>query len=139
MDPDAPLGVQASEQSTTDSVRNWVASFLTYLELRLRLLGLESKEAGVHLLVLALLLVGVLVFFAGFLVMMLVFLLYLLTLLFHWGWGWSALVCGGISLLIAIVAGVIFRFRIVKPVFPTTFAEFKRDREWLTHKTKKAE
>ena len=139
MDPDAPLGVQASEQSTSDSVRNWVASFLTYLELRLRLLGLESKEAGVHLLVLALLLVGVLVFFAGFLVMMLVFLLYLLTLIFHWGWGWSALVCGGISLLIAIVAGVIFRFRIVKPVFSTTFAEFKRDREWLTHKTKKAE
>jgi uncharacterized membrane protein YqjE len=139
MDPDAPLGVQASEQSTSDSVRNWVASFLTYLELRLRLLGLESKEAGVHLLVLALLLVGVLVFFAGFLVMMLVFLLYLLTLIFHWGWGWSALVCGGISLLIAIVAGVIIRFRIVKPVFSTTFAEFKRDREWLTHKTKKAE
>jgi len=139
MDPDAPLGVQASEQSTSDSVRNWVASFLTYLELRLRLLGLESKEAGVHLLVLALLLVGVLVFFAGFLVMMLVFLLYLLTLIFHWGWGWSALVCGGISLLIAIVAGVIIRFRIVKPVFSTTFAEFNRDREWLTHKTKKAE
>jgi hypothetical protein len=71
--------------------------------------------------------------------MMLVFLLYLLTLIFHWGWGWSALVCGGISLLIAIVAGVIIRFRIVKPVFSTTFAEFKRDREWLTHKTKKAE
>src|ERR1700724_3193764 len=139
MDPDAPLGVQASEQSTSDAVRNWVASFLTYLELRLRLLGLESKEAGVHLLVLALLLVGVLVFFAGFLVMMLVFLLYLLTLIFHWGWGWSALVCGGISLLIAIVAGAVIRFRIVKPVFSTTFAEFKRDREWLTHKTKKAE
>ena len=80
MDPDAPLGAQASKQSTSDSVRNWVASFLSYLELRLRLLGLESKEAGLHLLVLALLLVGAVVFFAGFLVMLLVFLLYLLTL-----------------------------------------------------------
>ena len=58
MDPDAPLGAQASKQSTSDSVRNWVASFLSYLELRLRLLGLESKEAGLHLLVLALLFVG---------------------------------------------------------------------------------
>jgi uncharacterized membrane protein YqjE len=139
MDPDAPLGAQASKQSTSDSVRNWVSSFLSYLELRLRLLGIESKVAGFHLLVLTLLFVGTVVFFAGFLIMLLVFLLYLLTLIFHWGWGWSALACGGVSLLVAIVAGVILRFRVVKPLFPTTFAEFKRDREWLTHKTKESE
>jgi uncharacterized membrane protein YqjE len=139
MDPDAPLGAQASKQSTSDCVRAWLASFLNYLELRLRLLGLESKEAGLHLLVLALLFVGAIVFFAGFLVMMIVFLLYLLTLLFHWGWGWSALACGGVSLLVAIAAGVILRFRIVKPLFPTTLAEFKRDRQWLAHKTKESE
>ena len=139
MDPDAPLGAQASKQSTSDSVRNWIASFLSYLELRLKLLGLESKEAGLHLLVLALLFVGAVVFFAGFLVMLVVFLLYLLTLIFHWGWGWSALACGVVSLLAAIAAGVILRYRIVKPLFPTTLAEFKRDREWLTHKTKESE
>jgi uncharacterized membrane protein YqjE len=139
MDPDAALGAQASPQSTSDSVRNWVASFLSYLELRLRLLGLESREAGFHLLVLALLFVGAVVFFAGFLIMLLVFLLYLLTLIFHWGWGWSALACGVVSLLLAIAAGVTLRFRIIRPLFPTTFAEFKRDREWLTHKTKESE
>ena len=94
MDPDAPLGAQSSSQSTSDSVKKWVASFLAYLELRLQLLGLESKEAGLHLLVLALLFVGAVVFFAGFLVMLVVFLLYLLTLIFHLGWGWSALACG---------------------------------------------
>ena len=139
MDPDAPLGAPASKQSTSDSVRNWVASFLSYLELRLRLLGLESKEAGLHLLVLGCFFVGAVVFFAGFLVMLLVFFLYLLTLIFHWEWGWSALACGGVSLLVAIAAGVILRFRIVKPLFPTTLAEIKRDREWLTHKTKESE
>lgn len=139
MDPDAPVGAQASKQSTGDSVRKWVASFLGYLELRLQLLGLESKEASLHLLVLALLFVGALVFFAGFLVMLLVFLLYLLTLLFHWGWGWSALACGGVSLLAAVAAGVILRSRIVKPLFSSTLAEFRRDREWLTHKTKEIE
>jgi uncharacterized membrane protein YqjE len=139
MDPVAPLGAQASKQSTSDSIRKWLASFLNYLELRLRLLGLESKEAGFHLLVLALLFVGAVVFFAGFLVMLLVFLLYLITLLFHWGWGWSALACGGVSLLVAIAAGVILRFRIVRPLFPTTLAELKRDREWLTHKAKESE
>ena len=139
MDPDAPLGAQASKQSTSDSIRNWLASFLSYLELRLQLIGLESKEAGIHLLVLVLLFVGAVVFFVGFLVMLIVFLLYLLTLIFHWGWGWSALACGGVSLVAAIVAGIIFRFRIVKPFYPTTLAEFKRDREWLTHKTKESE
>src|ERR1700759_7651 len=139
MDPDAPLGAQASKQSTSDLVRNWIASFVRYLELRLQLIGLEAKEAGLHLLVLSLLFVGAVVFFAGFLIMLLVFLLYLLTLIFHWGWGWSALACGVVSLLLAIAAGVTLRFRIIRPLFPTTFAEFKRDREWLTHKTKESE
>jgi uncharacterized membrane protein YqjE len=139
MDPDAPLGAEASKQSTSDSVRNWVASLLSYLELRLRLLELEAKEAGFHLLVLALLFISGIVFFAGFLVMLLVFFLFLLMLIFHWEWGWSALACGGLALLIAITAGVILRLRIVKPLFPTTHAEFKRDREWLTHKTTESE
>src|ERR1700727_758221 len=139
MDPDAALGAQASKQSSSETVRNWIASFLRYLELRLRLVGVESKEAGLHLLVLALLFVGAVVFFAGFLVMLLVFLLYLITILFHWGWGWSALTCGVISLLAAVVAGFVLRYRIVRPLFPTTFAEFKKDREWLTHKTKQSE
>jgi uncharacterized membrane protein YqjE len=139
MDPDAALGAQASKQSTSETVRNWIASFLRYLELRLRLVGVESKEAGLHLLVLALLFVGAVVFFAGFLVMLLVFLLYLITILFHWGWGWSALACGVVSLLAAVAAGFVLRYRIVRPLFPTTFAEFKKDREWLTHKTKQSE
>src|ERR1700686_3679097 len=123
MDPDAPLGAQASKQSTSDSVRNWGASFLSYLELRLRLLALESKEAGFHLLVLALLFVGAIVFFAGFLVMLVVFFLYLLTLIFNWGWGWSALACAVVSLLAAVAAGAVLRYRIVRPLFQTTLAE----------------
>src|SRR5208282_6558627 len=117
MNPDAPGEPRPSKQSTGDSVRNWVASFIGYLELRLSLLGLESKEAGLHLLVLALLFAGTVVFFAGFLVMLTVFLLYLVTLVFHWDWGWSALACGGLLLLSSIAAGVILRFRIVKPLF----------------------
>jgi uncharacterized membrane protein YqjE len=139
MDSDAPLGAQTSNQSASDSVRSWLASLLSYLELRLRLIGLESKEAGIHLLVLALLFAGTVVFFAGFLIMLTVFLLYLLMLIFHWEWGWSALACGGLLLLSSIAAALILRFRILKPLFPITFAEFEKDREWLTRKTKKSE
>jgi uncharacterized membrane protein YqjE len=139
MDSDAPSGAQTSNQSASDSVRSWVASFLTYLKLRLSLLGLESKEAGLHLLVLALLFAGTVAFFIGFLIMLTVFLLYLVMLIFHWEWGWSALACGGLLLLCSIAAGMIFRFRIIKPLFSITLAEFEKDREWLTHKTKKSE
>jgi uncharacterized membrane protein YqjE len=99
MDPDVPVGSSPSISVAADSVRRWIASIVHYVELRLRLLGLESKEAGIHLLTLAVLLVSALVFLAGFLAMLIVFLLYLLILIFHWEWGWSALACAGVSLV----------------------------------------
>src|ERR1700742_2870658 len=131
MDPEVPIGSSPSIPSAGDSLRRWVNSLLLFLELRLRLLGLESKEAGIHLLILALLLMSALVFLAGFLVLLIVFFLYLLTLIFHWEWGWSALACAGVSLVLTVTAGVLFRFQIVKPFFPNTLAEFQKDREWL--------
>jgi uncharacterized membrane protein YqjE len=139
MDSDAPVGVQTSRQSASDSVRNWVAAFIHYLELRLRLVGLESKETGVHLLVLTVLFVSTIVFFAGALVMLVVFLLFFMMLILHWDWGWCALACAFLLLLISALAAAIFRFHIVRPIFPVTLAEFKKDREWLSHKTKNSE
>jgi uncharacterized membrane protein YqjE len=133
MDSDVPVGSSPSISDAADSVRRWIASLVLYIELRIRLLALESKEAGFHLLVSAVLFVSALVLFAGFLAMLIVFLLYLLMLIFHW---WSALACAGVLLLTSIVAGVIFRFQIMKPLYPTTFAEFKKDREWMSRQTK---
>jgi len=136
MDSDVPVEPSPSISDAADSVRRWIASLVLYIELRVRLLALESKEAGFHLLLLGVLLVSALVLFAGFLGMLIVFLLYLLMLIFHWEWGWSALACAGMSLIISIIAAVIFRFQIIKPLYPTTFAEFKKDREWLSRQTK---
>jgi hypothetical protein len=34
-----------------DSIRALIVSFLSYLELRLKLLGLEAREVGLHLLI----------------------------------------------------------------------------------------
>ena len=136
MDSDASQGVHASEPAPGDSIRFLVASFLSYLELRLKLLGLETRETGLHLLVLGLLLVSTFTFFAGFVAMLIVFLLYLMMLILHWEWGWSALALAGVLVAISIAAGLIFRSRIVKSLFPVTFAEFQKDREWLEHTTK---
>ena len=136
MDSDVPVEPSPSVSDAADSVRRWIASLVLYIELRVRLLALESKEAGFHLLVLAVLFVSVLVLFAGFLAMLIVFFLYLLMLIFQWEWGWSALACAGVLLIISIVSSVIFRFQIIKPLYPTTVAEFKKEREWLSRQTK---
>src|SRR5580692_10059321 len=136
MELDSSQATRASEPSSLGSIQDLVAFFVRYSELRLQLLGLESRETGFHLLMLALLFVRVLVCFGGFVIMSAVFLLYLMMLVLHWEWGWSALALGGVLLLFSIGLAVIFRFRIVKPFFPTTLAEFQKDREWLKHTTK---
>ena len=136
MELDPSQDTRASEPSSLDSLQDLAASFLRYLELRLQLLGLESRETGIHLLILALLFVSVLVCLGGFVIMLVVFLLYMMMLILHWEWGWSALALGGVLLLIGIGMAVVFRFRIAKPFFPATLAEFQKDREWLKHITK---
>jgi uncharacterized membrane protein YqjE len=136
MELDSSKSTGASKPSSLDSIQDLVAFFVRYLELRLQLLGLESREAGFHLLILALLFVSVLVCFGGFVIMLVVFLLFLMMLILHWAWGWSALGLAGVLLLFSIGMTVIFRFRVVKPFFPATLAEFQKDREWLKHTTK---
>jgi uncharacterized membrane protein YqjE len=134
MDSAPSLGTESSEPSVT--FRDLAANFVRYLELRLQLFGLESRETGLHLLVLALLLVIIIICFVGFVGMMIVFLLYLMMLVLHWAWGWSALTLAALLLVLSIGVGVIFRFKIVTPLFPATFAEFRKDRECLEYPTK---
>ena len=117
-----PYRTQASEPATGDPIRDSVAFFVRYLELRLLLFGLESRETGLHMLVLALLLASTVICFVGFVGMLIVFLLYLMMLTLHWEWGWSALALAGVLLVISIGMGVIFRFRIAKPFFPASIA-----------------
>jgi uncharacterized membrane protein YqjE len=115
------------------SIRALVACLLDYLELRLKLLGLEAREAGFHLLLIGLLVVTTLAFLAGSLVLLVVFILYVMTLTFHLSWGWCALILAGVLFLISIVTGITFRFRLSKSIFPVTLAEFQKDRQWLKH------
>jgi hypothetical protein len=50
MELDPSHSTLASEPSLLNSIQDFVASFLRYLELGLQLLGLESSENGFHLL-----------------------------------------------------------------------------------------
>jgi len=136
MDPDAPAKANLDGNSTSDSVKDWVASLLHYFHLRLRLLGIEGKEAGIHLLIIGGLIVAALAMLAGATLMMGVFILFLICLLFHWDWGWAALLTAVILLLGSAGAAVTLRFIIARPLFPLTFAELEKDREWLKTRTR---
>ena len=66
------------------------------------------------------------------------FLLYLVALLFHLAWGWSALICGVILTLLSILTLFLLRIRLRKPVFQTTLKDLEKDKEWLTQSKTKA-
>jgi uncharacterized membrane protein YqjE len=136
MDADAPAKASLDGNSTSDSVKDWVASLLHYFHLRFQLLGIEGKEAGIHLLIIGGLIVAALGMLAGATLMMGVFILFLICLLFHWDWGWAALLTAVILLLGSAAAAVTLRFVIARPLFPLTFAELEKDREWLKTKTR---
>jgi hypothetical protein len=46
MDSDVSVGSSPSISDAADSVRRWIASLVLYIELRIRLLALESKRQG---------------------------------------------------------------------------------------------
>src|SRR5215472_953652 len=131
MDSDAPIGVQDSKQSASDSIRNWLAAFIRYFELRVGLIGLESKEVGVHLLMLALLFAGTLVCFVGALVMLVVFLLFIMTLILRWEWDCGAHTTLDVLRLNTIVTSMMLRSKTDRPNITKTLDDIKKDREWL--------
>jgi uncharacterized membrane protein YqjE len=118
-------------------VASWASIFLDYLDLKTHLLAVESKEAIAHFTGL-LVVVAVLIVLALCSVLMYgAFLLYLTALLFHLAWGWSALICGGILTLAGVVAFLLLRARLRKPVFQMTLRDLAKDKEWLSQaKTK---
>lgn len=125
------------ERAPGRRVASWVSILLDYLDLKANLLAVESKEAISHLTGL-LLLVAVLAVLALCSVLMYgAFLLYLIALLFHLAWGWSALICGGVLTICGIVAFFILGARLRKPVFQMTLRDLAKDKEWLAQaKTK---
>ena len=110
---------------------SWAAVLLDYLDLKGRLLALESKEAVGHF-------VGILVIVGVTLVLALssalmygVFLLYLVALFLHLAWGWSALICGALLTIISLGGFFLLRLQLKKPIFQTTLKDIQKDKAWL--------
>ena len=108
-----------------------VSALAEFFESRFALFAQESKVAAVQLLILA----GCLVFALLLCVLGYVFLItgavVGLAHLAGISWPWIALAAAAVHFIIALVLLLVVRSRITKPLFRTTLAELKKDREWL--------
>jgi uncharacterized membrane protein YqjE len=137
---DAETEKQANIQKAMQwrPVASWASLFLDYVDLKARLMAVETKEASGHFFGLVILLGIILVLAVSSVLMYGAFLLYLVSLIFHLAWGWSALICGAILTLSNLVGFLLLRMRLRKPVFQLTLKDLEKDKEWLTQSKTKA-
>ncbi|MGA8658312.1 MAG: phage holin family protein [Chthoniobacterales bacterium] len=136
MDPKGEPAIQQAIEGKPAA--SWASIFLDYVELKAKLLATESKEASSHLIGLIVLTGVVLVLAIASILMYGAFLLFVVSLLFHLAWGWSALICGVVLTLLSVIVFFILRQRLRKPVFQITLKDIEKDKEWLTQKKTKA-
>jgi uncharacterized membrane protein YqjE len=134
MDAEKSSARQAIQRRAAAS---WASIFLDYFDLKARLLAVESKEASSHFIGLLVMVGVILVLTISSVLMYGAFLLYLIALLLHVAWGWSALICGAILTISSLLIFLLLRMRLRKPVFEMTLKDLEKDKEWLSQsKTK---
>ena len=108
-----------------------VTALAEFFESRFALFAQESKTAAVQLLILAGCLILALLLCALGYVFLITGVVVGLAHLLGISLAWIALAAAAVHFIIAMVLLLVARSRITKPVFRTTLAEFKKDREWL--------
>jgi len=108
-----------------------VSALVEFFESRFALLAQESKVAAVQLLILVGCLIFALLLCALGYVFLITGVVVGLAHLAGISWPWIALAAAAVHFIIALILLLVARSRITKPLFRTTLAELKKDREWL--------
>jgi uncharacterized membrane protein YqjE len=108
-----------------------VSALADFFESRFALLAEESKVAAVQVLILVGCLIFALLLSALGYVFLITGVIVELAHLAGISWPWIALAAAAVHFIIALVLLLVARSRITKPLFRTTLAELKKDREWL--------
>ncbi len=116
----------------------FIAAKLGYLRARLKLAGIEGKEAAVHGGIILGLAIGALVALIFGYFLLIIGLVFLIALAFGGGnaWIWVLLGAAVLHVLIAVALVLVARAKLGTPLFPLTLEEFQKDQEWLKTKTK---
>jgi uncharacterized membrane protein YqjE len=115
-----------------------LAAQLGYLRARLRLAGIEGKEAAVHGGIILGLAIGALIALIFGYFLFVLALVFLVALAFGGGnaWIWVLLSAAALHFVGAGVLLLIARAKLGTPLFPLTLGEFQKDQEWLKTTTK---
>jgi uncharacterized membrane protein YqjE len=108
-----------------------VGALVGFVESRLTLFAAESKTALVRLAVAAICLVAAIMLLGFGYIFLIASAIVGLAHLWQISWLWTALIAAGLHFIVALVLLIIFRATLMKPMFRTTAAELKEDREWL--------
>lgn len=129
--PRTPNDRPADDAGMIAHLRTFAASSVAYIQARLQLAGLESKEAAAHYFkILLWLLAGLFGLVFGYVFFWIVS-VFLLAGLLHVSWTWILLAAGAAHFALAGVAGWIVRAKCARPTFAATISEFKKDQTWL--------
>jgi uncharacterized membrane protein YqjE len=108
-----------------------LSALAEFFESRFALIAQESKAAALQVLILAGCLIFALLLCAMAYIFLITGVVVGLAHLAGVSWPWIALAAAGVHFIFALVLLVVARSRITKPLFRTTLAELKKDREWL--------
>jgi uncharacterized membrane protein YqjE len=107
------------------------ADLAALAETRFALFVKESKSTLVQIVVLiACLLVAVLFFALGY-IFLIASVVVAVAHFAQMSWVWIALIAAGCHFLLALIALLVARTRMIKAPYPELSAELKKDREWL--------
>ena len=115
-----------------------IAAKLSYLQARLKLAGIEGKEAAIHGGMIVGLAFGALIALVFGYILLVHALVFLVALAFGGGnaWIWILISAAAIHIIGALVLLLIARAKLGTPLFPLTLDELKKDQEWLRTTTK---
>lgn len=139
------MNEHAAQRSDTDSMadaglmnslRSSLSALAEHIRLRIEVLQVEGREAALHLLLLAGLLVGAAVFLVFAYLLLLLSAVFLLASATGWSWAWIAVAAGSVHLLVAFILLLTVRQLSRRRLLDQSLEEFKRDSTWLRNQTK---
>jgi uncharacterized membrane protein YqjE len=109
-----------------------LAAGSAYLHARLRLAGIESKDALIHYaIIIGLVMAGLVVVAFGYLFLC-IGLIALLAAALRVHAGWVLLAFAFLHFAVAVVCGLIAKTKLSVPMFSATLDEFKKDQQWMS-------
>ena len=131
----SPTPIPPAEEAAGffDHLSAIAAAKLGYLRARLKLAGIEGKEAAIHGgIILGLAIGGLIALIFGYILLVLA-LVFVVALAFDGGNAWIWVLLGA-ALLHFLGAGIlvlIAKSRLGAPLFPLSIGELQKDQEWL--------